>query len=308
MIRVGPALLIMGAALSWSLLGPVSRVAFEAGISPLEVAFWRAALVSILFGGHAIIARAGLPSRRDLPAFGLFALIGGSLFFASYQFAVESGGAALAAVLLYTAPAWVIVAAALMFGERITPRRIIALGLTLGGVAVIAFQGGAAEVTVRSILWGLTAGISYASYFLFGKKYFSRYRPELVYAIIFPIAAITLFPLTAFAAKSVEAWIAIGTVTFVSTYVAYVLYGAGLKRMEAGRASLIATIEPVSATFIAYLWWGERFSALGYVGAALVLSAVILVIMAAPARPDRGSLSRVADSPALDHPGGRGPR
>jgi DME family drug/metabolite transporter len=65
---------------------------------------------------------------------------------------------------------------------------------------------------------------------------------------------------------------------FFSTYLAYALYAAGLRRLEATRASVVATLEPVLAAVFAYLWWGERFSAGGYLGAGLVLLAVYLVI------------------------------
>jgi drug/metabolite transporter, DME family len=276
---------IVGAAICWSLLGPVSRVALETGVRPIEVAFWRALLGSIVFGVHSAVIRASLPARKDMPSIVLFALIGGSVFFAAYQFAVDSGGAALASVLLYTAPAWVIVAAAIMFSERITLSKILALMLTLAGVTMIALQGGGSHVSIAAAGWGLLAGISYASHYIFGKRLFASYRPELIYALIFPIAAITLWPLATFASKSTEAWLAILTVTLVSTYASYLLYGIGLKRMEAGRASLIATLEPVSATLIAYAWWGERFTPAGYIGAVLVLCGVVMALRRPGRRP-----------------------
>lgn len=269
---------IVGAAICWSLLGPVSRVALEDGVSPIEVAFWRALLAAIVFGVHSLVIRADLPRRRDLPSILAFALIGGSVFFAAYQFAVAEGGAALASVLLYTAPAWVIVVAAILYSERITIVKMLALVLTLSGVTMIALQGGGSRVPAAAAGWGLLAGVSYASHYIFGKRLFSRHRPELIYALIFPVAALTLVPLTPFVQKSGEAWMAILAVALISTYASFLLYGSGLQRMGAGRASLIATLEPASATLIAYAWWGERFAAAGYAGAALILCGVILTL------------------------------
>src|SRR5690625_7431052 len=97
-------LLIALAAACWGLLGPVSRLAFSEGVSPLEVSFWRAAIGCILFGIHALATRASLPMRRDVPAFILFGLINSVLFFASYQLAVQQHRTSVAAVLLNTAP------------------------------------------------------------------------------------------------------------------------------------------------------------------------------------------------------------
>ena len=66
---------------------------------------------------------------------------------------------------------------------------------------------------------------------------------------------------------------------FFCTYGAYYCYYIGLKYMEASRASITATLEPVVAAVVAYCWWGETFSPLGYIGSALILGAVILVVL-----------------------------
>jgi drug/metabolite transporter (DMT)-like permease len=62
----------------------------------------------------------------------------------------------------------------------------------------------------------------------------------------------------------------------LSTYLAYLLYYAGLRRTEASRAVVIATIEPVVAAGLAALLFGERLGWWGLTGAALVVSASVL--------------------------------
>ena len=66
---------------------------------------------------------------------------------------------------------------------------------------------------------------------------------------------------------------------FFSTYGAYYCYYIGLKHMEASRASITATLEPVVAAVVAYFWWGETFTLMGYIGSALILGAVILMVL-----------------------------
>ncbi|WP_245392505.1 DMT family transporter [Meiothermus taiwanensis] len=93
-----------------------------------------------------------------------------------------------------------------------------------------------------------------------------------------------------FVPKNAEAWTAIAFLTVASTFLAVTLYFAGLRRLEATRASVVATIEPVVAALAAWLWWGERFSLLGYLGAGLVLAGVVWMVLrpqtgAAPIRP-----------------------
>ena len=65
----------------------------------------------------------------------------------------------------------------------------------------------------------------------------------------------------------------------ICTYGAYSVYYAGLKEMEATSASVIATIEPVVAALLAWWWWNEKFDLTGYLGSALILSAVLFIVM-----------------------------
>ena len=271
---------IVLAAACWALIGPVSRLAFVEGVAPLEVAFWRALLGGLFFGVHVAARRTPGVARADWPAMVAFGLLGVSLFYGGYQLGVEEGGAALAAVLLYTAPAWVAFMAAVWLGERLTPRKLAAVGLTLAGVVGIAFGGGGAvPISAGALGWGLVAGWCYALYFPFGKRYFARYAPVAVYAIALPVGALGLLPFVGFEPKTLVAWVALVWLSVVSTYLAYLFYGLGLRRLEATRASIVATLEPVIAGAVAYAWWGERFGLWGYVGAVLILAAVLLSVV-----------------------------
>ncbi len=273
-IGAGSGLILLAATL-WGLLGPVARVAYDEGVEPMEVALWRAVLGSVFFGIHAAVRGGRFPRKKDVPGFILFALIGGALFFGSYQMAVDSGGAALASVLLYTAPAWVVAAGAIWLQERITGAKILAVVMTLAGVVLIAGGAENARYSTLAIFWGLLSGVSYASYYVFGKLYFHKYSGASVYAFIFPVAACVLLPFVTFSPKSPAALAAILVIGFVSTYLAYLAYAAGLRRLDASQASILATAEPVVAGVLAHLWWGERFGWSGYLGAGLILSAIV---------------------------------
>lgn len=279
---------IIAAALLWATLGPVARYLLQEGVSALEIGFWRAAIAAALFAGHASLIRAGGVARRDLPAVGGFALLGVALFYLAFFRAVETGGAALAAILLYTAPVWVALAARLWLREAITIRKAVAIVLSLAGVALIAAGSGAAPGAASgsefaAIAWGLVSGVTYASYYLFGKRYFTRYAPARIFAIAMPVGAIALLPFVEFADKPAWAWLLLLFIAAVPTYGAYLLYAAGLARTEATRAATIATIEPLAAALLAMVVWGERLALAGYAGAALILVGVLITT----ARGDR---------------------
>ncbi|MBI9091124.1 MAG: EamA family transporter [Desulfobacterium sp.] len=271
---------ILIAAMLWGLLGPFARVAFHEGVPPLEVAFWRAVLAWLLFASQALVQQRVRVKRRDLPGLALFGFICVTLFFGAYQVAVAKGGAALASVLLYTAPAWVFLLSRLFFKETITPRKMTALVFTLAGIGLISWNPGAGVggVGVSAVLFGLLAGFCYSLYYIFGKHFSDKYSAPVLFSYILPFGAVCLLPWFSFAEKSVTAWTALGAIAFLSTFGAYHFYYAGLKRVEAGRASIIATAEPVVAALTAWCWWGERFTMAGYFGSGLILFAVVLMI------------------------------
>jgi DME family drug/metabolite transporter len=273
---------VVCAAVLWGLLGPASRFALRDGIDPLEIAFWRAAIAAVLFGAHAAALRRVRVERRDLPAVLAFGLVGIALFFASYMQAVRLGGASLAAVLLYTAPVWVALLAWLLGWETLGGRKVLALALTLVGVAgLAAAAGGEVRVGAGAILWGLVAGWAYATHYVFGKRYFPRYPTPTLFLYALPVGAVGLLPFFSFQAeKSATAWAVLVFLAVVPTYGSYLLYSAGLRRIEATRAATVATTEPVVAAIAAYLVWGEQLGAAGYLFAAVVLAGVLLVVLA----------------------------
>jgi DME family drug/metabolite transporter len=294
---------IVGAALLWATIGPSARFALQAGIAPLEIGFWRATIAGLLFALHAGVRGRLRIARTDLPAVGAFALLGVTVFYWSYFRAVQLGGAALAAILLYTAPAWVALAAALWLGERLTVRKSVAVALTLAGIALVAFGSGPAVATgasvtttrVAALAWGLLSGLAYAGYYLFGKRYFGRYEASTLFAYALPVGAVLLLPAVRFAPKAGHEWLVLVFLAVVPTYGAYLLYSFGLARIEATRAATVATLEPVAAAALAYVVWGEALRAVGYVGAALVLAGVLVV---ATEREARGAVAPPHEGPA----------
>jgi drug/metabolite transporter, DME family len=273
-------LLVAAAAALWGLLGPVTRIALHEGVGATEVAFWRAVLGAALFGVHALAIGRVRIARRDLPSVAAFGVFGVAGLLASFSWAVEAGGAALAAILLYTAPVWVALLSWLFLRERMTARKLAALAVATAGVAGIAAAGGGGmRLSPAALGWGLASGFAYALYYLFGKRYFGLYPTATLFVWALPVGALAMLPLVEWAPKSGTAWAALGFTGLVPTYLAYVCYSAGLRRVEATRASVVATIEPVVAAVGAYLLWGERLGAAGYLFAAVVLAGVLLMVL-----------------------------
>jgi len=273
-------LLVVAAAFQWALLGPVARVAFSEGVPPLTVAFWRATVAALLFATHAAFTRA-CPlrgqDRRAAMTLGVVAVAG---LYVSYFESVQRGGAALAAILLYSAPVWVALGAHFVLRERVTWPEALALLITLVGVVLVALfpvSGNVAiAATPAAVLWGLGSGMAYALYFLIGRALFTHNAPARVMAWALATGAVVLAPFVQWGAMAWRAWAAIAFLATVATYGAYLANANGLRLIGPSRASTIATLEPVLAVVAAFLLWGERLSPMGLLGAALVVAGVLL--------------------------------
>ena len=272
------ALWVLTAACLWGLLGIFGKFAQQGGVSPLEVAFWRALLGGGCFAISALLRGSALPRGRDLLLTALFGLGGVSMFYGSYQLAVKAGGASLASVLLYTAPAFVALSGWLFWQERLGGRELAAICLTLSGVALISLGGGSGvRVSALSLGWGLTAGLTYSLYYLYGRVFFERYDPQALYAVALPVGALGLWPFVTFSAKTGAAWLNLAAIALLCTFAAYSAYSLGLRRLNPTRASVIASLEPVVASLLAALLFAERLGLLALCGAALVIGAALLL-------------------------------
>lgn len=279
---------IIAAAVLWGSIGIVGRAAFRHGVTPLEAAFFRALISFIVVAAFVVATDPGLlrVRRADLALFAAFGLVSIAVFFFVYLYAISRTTVATAAILLYTAPVFVIVLSALIFREPFTRMKAAALALAFAGCVLVVrgYDPLSLRLNLPGVLAGLASGFTYAMYSILGKTALRRYSPitTLTYALGFgsvilgavavPLGAVRL-------SHTPAAWFSIVYLALITTLTAQWLYLAGLQRVEAGRASLVATIEPVIAAVLGYTFLGERLGVWQILGGALVLSAVMAVQM-----------------------------
>ena len=282
--RIVGYLMVLLAALSFSLIGPISRYPMANGVSPLEAAFWRAAFGGIFFIVHGFLIGAWrIPGKQRL-VFSLFGIPGVGLLFFTYMFAVNEAGAATTSVLNNTAPIWVAVWSYLFFKEVMTGSKIISILLAIVGAGLIALSGGGLPegASVIGMAAGLGSGFLFSLHALIGKKYLSeKVSAVSLYMYILPVGALCMLPFVDFMPnKSFEVWLALGVLGLVCNWVAYQAFCAGLRRLPATRVSVFETAsEPFLAAMFAFIWWGEAFTPIGWVGAVLVIGAVVMIIL-----------------------------
>lgn len=275
---------VLAAAFMWGVIGIFAKEVLAEGITALEIAFWRATLAWGMFLIHATILKQVKVSRTDLPYLFGFGFICVTLFYGSYQIAIRDVGMAMAAVLLYTAPAWVAFMSWLVLKEKMTLTKTACVAMTIIGVGCISLgpgllNGGGFQLNTFGLIAGLVSGFTYALYYIFGKKFLYKYPTPTIFVYALPFGALLLLPFVEFHTKSAYAWTMLLSMAAVTSYGAFNAYYAGLKRLEATRASVIATFEPVVAAVFAYIIFGEKFSMLGYMGSCLIIAAVFMVVM-----------------------------
>jgi drug/metabolite transporter (DMT)-like permease len=307
-------LLVLAAAALWGTLGTLYTWATTSfGLSPLTVVFWRAALAALILGLVLAVVRPLLGGgwgilrvrRRDWPIFLTFGLLGVTAFYLLYIYAVVLTGVAVSVVLLYTAPAFVALMSWRWLGERFGVRKAAALGLTLAGCVLVAraYDPTLLSLNIVGILCGLGSAFTYALYSILGKVSLRRGYPIATMSFyVYTTGALGLLVVALFApdprgnsggaaqlvSMGADAWawaLLIGLALF-QTIGALYAYTAGLRHLEAGTASILATFEPVVASVLAFFVLGERLEWPQIVGGGLVLLAVVLLQIRAPSRRD----------------------
>ncbi len=273
---------VLFAAWGWAQLGIFSKFLLADGVQPLEIAFWRTCTGAALFGLHAVLRGHLKPHKAvDLLWFIFFGVAIMAGLFTCYPFSVRHNGAALASVLLYTAPAWVAVLSRFFFAEPLTPTKITAVVGSLIGVACVSLSGGGTDqsISLWGLLFGMLCGLGYSALYVFTRFFQGRYPAVTLYAWSFAAGSIFLFPFVDFAHKTLFDWLMIAGMGVLCGWVSFLVYYEGLKRLGPVRTAVISTSEPFFAVLTAWAIWGESFSPLGWAGAGLILGAVLLSVL-----------------------------
>lgn len=275
---------ILAAAALWGMIGLWNRNLMAGGFTPTDIVvvrnFGGMLLLSAVF---AVRDRSVFRVRREhLKYFFGTGVISVVLFTACYFSCQRICSLAVASILLYTAPSFVVVLSAALWREPITRRKVLALALTLAGCALVCgvFAGGL-TVTAGGVLLGLGAGFFYALYSIFGRYALAHYPSVTVTVWTFlfagPVSLALLRPGRMAALGSPRQWLlSLGLVVF-STAAPYILYTRGLARVESGRASIMASLEPVAATLVGVLVFGESLSPTAAAGILCVLAGVYIL-------------------------------
>ena len=283
-----PYALVLAAGICWGVSGLFNRRLTALGFTSTGIVIVRNLGAVVLLALALLLTDRGAfrIRPRHLPYFLGTGIVSLLIFTLCYFRSQQINSLALAAILMYTAPAFVVLLSVPVFGDRITGRKLLALVVAFGGcVLASGLIGGTLELTLTGLLPGLGSGVFYASYSIFARMAMKHYKSMTITFYTFLVAAIGSLALLAFGAADYSAAQWNGTAAaniigllVVATVAPYLLYTKGLEGLgDGGKASILASIEPVVAAFVGVLAFGEPLG-LGTVGglACILISVFIL--------------------------------
>ena len=280
-------LLCLASAAAFGAMGIFGKLAYDDGASVSTLLAVRFVLAAVLFwlfmaySGRAGAMRA-LP-RRDVAIALALGAVGYSAQAGAYFAALDRIDASLLALLVYTYPTLVTVAAIALGRERANARTAVALVLASTGLVFVLAGAGGADLDPVGTALGLAAAVVYSVYILASEDVAARLGPLALSTLVCTGAATTLtlagLALGDLNLGTVNAaglgWLA--GLAVVSTVGAIGLFFAGLQRVGSTAASILSTLEPVVTVALAYLVFGESLGTAPLAGGALVLIAVLVV-------------------------------
>ena len=286
-------LAVLGGGICWGFMGFFTRHLDKYGIDSDEAIIVRCGIAAVMFGLLLLLTKpaAFKVKKKDIWCFlgsGLLSL----LFFTFCYFrAISMMDLSTAAILLYIAPTIVMLLSAILFGEKITPTKILAVVLAFAGCCLVSGIAGGVSLTAAGLLFGIGSGVGYALYTIFSRyaldrgyssltiNFYSCLLASVGAAIIWkPFHLMRVMTDTSIpSGTSVPAWVWGVAIGVFSCFIPYLLYTYGLTGLENGKASVLASIEPVVASLVGVLYYHEKMSLATAVGIVLVLGAVVLV-------------------------------
>jgi drug/metabolite transporter (DMT)-like permease len=293
--RIGYAM-AAGAASLWAVNGTVSKVILASGVSSLRLSQVRMTGALI---GFVVVLLLTAPdrlrvSRRELPFLAVWG-IGGLAFVQWFYFlAIHRLAIGIALLIEYIAPLLVALWAHYVFHEAVRRRIWLALAFALAGLALIVNVRHGGTISTSGIVFALGSAATYGVYILLAERGVGDRDAVSLLAWGFGFGALFwcfLAPWWSFPAGRVGAdvsllgrlsdyhlpvWALMAFLIVIGTIIPFFLLVSALRHLPATRVGIIAMLEPVVATIVAWVWLNESLGALQLVGAAIVLCAIVL--------------------------------
>ena len=284
-------ILVLCAGILWGSIGFFVRKLNGLGVDTELTAFMRIfcawiILIPLLMGMSLKSGRNYFKiSKKGLLQCFIMGQVTQAFFNLSYSGCINSVGVAMGSVLLYTAPIFVSILSRLLFKEEINARKGISLVINLLGCFIMVTGGDLSVLKVSGIgiLLGIGAGFFYAMVTILGKFTSDEVDPftMVFYNFLFGWISLALIsnPIPKIAAVSdLHFWLLAFGYGLIPTVGSYLFYMNGISHdVELSRVPIIASVEPIIATIIGLLVFGENITLVNALGLVIVLFSIVLM-------------------------------
>ena len=270
---------VAAAAIIWGSNGViVNWVPYDA----YAIAFFRVLFASLTLLPVVLLTRKPETMRaarswRVMLSLGLLLALGWTLLFHSMKLIAIAN----AVLLNYTAPIFVALLAPLFLKEKLEKSTLLALAISVAGIAVISYQQNLqiSHLNLLGVILGLLAGLAYAGFIIASKRALSSFSSQVVAFYSYSVASIFLLPFvigTDFS-PDLASWILLLVLGVFNTGFAVTLYLKGLGMVKAQKAVVFTYLEPASAVVFGSLFLAQQPTPLMLVGGFLILIAGYIV-------------------------------
>ncbi|KPL60983.1 DMT family transporter [Rossellomorea vietnamensis] len=270
--------LVILAAICWGISGGIADILMDKGWDPIVISLYRGAVGFICFFVWFLLS---FRQNRDISTrtwiWSLVAGVGVAGNFTFYFLSIEASSVAIAATLMYTAPVFVLFISFLLRLEQSTWFKWCCIAGVLLGIILLtgAYNTESISVSFLGILAGLAAGLSYAL-FIFGFKNASSHgTPPTTLTIAFFSFCLILIFLTdkgeaaaVLTSKDLGLFILLG---ILGAGLSFLLYVNGIRKTTPANASMVAMVEPVTASLFGVLVIGDHLNIIQMLGMAVIL-------------------------------------
>ena len=276
------------AGIAWGLSGTSGQYLMAHGISALVLTNIR-----LIVAGLLLVLLSHIKSKEQFLAFlrdksSLFSLLLFSLFGLflnqlAYLSAIQETNAGTATVLQYVCPVGILAYTCIKDKVAPTMAEIISMILAIGGTFLIATHGQLDQLsmTPTGLFWGLFSALTYALYIILPIKLIQKWGSILVIGVGMTISGFVAVPFTGIIGAripmSFDIFLAFAGIILIGTVFAYTAFLKGASMVGPVKSSLLASIEPISAVFFAFMIMGDIFYPVDFLGMAMILLAVTII-------------------------------
>ena len=276
------------AGIAWGLSGTSGQYLMAHGISALVLTNIRLIIAGLLLVLLSYIKSkeqflAFLKDKSSLFSLLLFSLFGLFLNQLAYLSAIQETNAGTATVLQYVCPVGILAYTCIKDKVAPTIAEILSIILAIGGTFLIATHGQMDQLsmTPAGLFWGLFSALTYALYIILPIKLIQKWGSILVIGVGMTISGFVAVPFTGIIGASLpmsfDIFLAFAGIILIGTVFAYTAFLKGASLVGPVKSSLLASIEPISAVFFAFMIMGDIFYPIDFLGMAMILLAVTII-------------------------------